>query len=102
MRELNNKEIKLLMKAIPLIIEIKVNNLEKAVNDCKGVEQSYREIRKFKKSIKKVYNDYKDLMEGLGYLATNKHESDKKVSLLLAKYKDSQFYFELANGNNED
>jgi hypothetical protein len=99
MHELTNDEIELLMKAIPIIMEIKVNNLEKAVNDCRNVGQNYREIKKFRKVIKRVYKDYKDTIEGLGYLAIERGKYEERVNLLLKRYNDSIFYLEIAENN---
>lgn len=99
MHIISDKEIELLIQAIPIIMKIKVNDLEKAVEDCKGVGGSYREIKKFKKSIEKIYKDYKETMEGLGYLAIGRNEFDREVNNLLRKYNNSRFYLEIMNGN---
>ena len=101
MYNMKDEDIELLIQAIPILIKIKINNLEKAVEDCKGVGESYSEIKKFKKSIEKTYKDYKDMMDGLGYLAINRNEFDREVNKLLKKYSDSRFYFEMMNGNGE-
>jgi len=102
MYNIKDEDIQLLLKAIPVIMKIKVNNLEKAVEDCKGIGESYKEIKKFKKSIEKAYKDYKEAMDGLGYLAIGRNEFDKEVNKLLKKYSDSKFYLELVNGNGDN
>lgn len=102
MYEITDKEIELLREAIPTLYKIKINNLEEAINKGKGFGTSYRQYKKLKKSLKKVYDDYKDLLEGLDYLAINSGPFDRKVGSLLKKFKDIRLFFEFAEGNGNE
>jgi hypothetical protein len=102
MYEITDEEIGLLREAIPVLYKIKINNLEKAVEEAGDVGTNYRRFRKLKKSLGKVYKDYKELLEGLDYLAINSNPFDRKVNSLLKKFKDTRLYFEFANGDGSE
>ena len=101
-RDLTNEEVKILQKAIPLLLELKTSALEKAVSENEGVSVNYRILKKMSKSLKKVYQDYKDFLTGLDYLAFNTNKYTRRINAALRKYKNSKLYFEIINGEGSE
>jgi len=101
-RDLSDEEIGILQKAIPILYELKTSALENAVNECEGVGANYKIFKKMSKSLKKTYEDYKNLLTGLDYLAFNSDKYTRRVNAALKKFKNSRLYFEIVNGNDSE